>query len=308
MSTRMPPRFAHYEVIDQLGYGGFGNVYLARDTKLGNRLVVLKVLHPHLAADQGMVKRFQREARAMGKLDHPNIVMVYNVEDDTLRPFIVMEFVSGMTLANFLQQGVLSLEEALPILRQLADALDAAHLQGIVHRDVKPSNVLITAEGIAKLTDFGIVKMLQGGDTTLTPSIGTMGSVRYMSPEQVDIHRQHEIGAASDIYALGVMAYQMLTGRVPFEGQNNAAILMAHMTTPPPDPRTFNPNIPGAVVGVLMKVLDKEPAKRYPTASTFVQALEQAALSDDEEIYHPPYLSAWATQQRRSNDARDFCS
>ncbi|MGB0386616.1 MAG: SUMF1/EgtB/PvdO family nonheme iron enzyme [Ardenticatenaceae bacterium] len=296
--TNLTPRFfGHYEIVEKLGHGGFGSVYLARDPKLGNRLVVLKVLHPHLAADPGMVKRFRREARAMGQLHHANIVMVYSVEEDPQQPFIVMEFVQGMTLATFLQQGVLSVEEALPLLRQMAAALDAAHLQGMVHRDVKPSNVLITPEGKTKLTDFGIVKMLQGGDTTLTPSIGAMGSVRYMSPEQVDIYRQDEIGPASDIYALGVVSYQMLTGRVPFEGQNSAAILIAHMTKQPPDPRAFNPDMSAPVAKVLLKVLHKEPKKRYPTAASFVKALEQAALSDsdgdgddDAEIIFPPTL------------------
>jgi len=288
MTTGIPSRLAHYEVIDKLGYGGFGNVYLAADAKLGNRLVVLKVLHPHLAADPDMVKRFRREAQAMGQLDHPNIVRIYSVEDQLPPPFIVMEFVQGITLADLLQQGAISFEEALPILRQIGEALDAAHLQGMVHRDVKPSNVLITPEGVAKLTDFGIVKMLQGNETTLTPTIGTMGSVRYMSPEQVDIHRQDEIGPSSDIYALGVMAYQMLAGRVPFEGQNNAAILMAHMATPPPDPSSFNPALSPAVVSVLMKVLDKKPAHRYSTASAFINALQQAVAGEMHAQYHPP--------------------
>lgn len=288
MTTGIPSHFAHYEVIDKLGYGGFGNVYLASDAKLGNRLVVLKVLHPHLAVDPDMVKRFRREAQAMGQLDHPNIVRIYSVEDQLPHPFIVMEFVPGITLATLLLQGVISFEEALPILRQIADALDAAHLQGMVHRDVKPSNVLITPEGVAKLTDFGIVKMLQGNDTTLTPTIGTMGSVRYMSPEQVDIHRQDEIGPSSDIYTLGVMAYQMLAGRVPFEGQNNAAILIAHMATPPPDPSSFNPTLSPAVVFVLMNVLDKKPKNRYPTASAFINALQQAVAGEIHAQYHAP--------------------
>ncbi len=285
MTTGIPTHLDHYEVIDKLGYGGFGNVYLAADAKLGNRLVVIKVLHPHLAVDPDMVKRFRREAQAMGQLDHPNIVRIYSVKDQLPRPFIVMEFVPGITLATLLYQGVVSFEEALPLLRQIAEALDAAHLQGMVHRDVKPSNVLITPEGVAKLTDFGIVKMLQGNETTLTPTIGTMGSVRYMSPEQVDIHRQDQIGASSDIYALGVIAYQMLAGRVPFEGQNNAAILIAHMATPPPDPSSFNPVLSPAVVSVLTKVLHKEPEYRYTTASLFVQALEQAIAGKMEAPY-----------------------
>ena len=274
-----PKRFGHYEVEQVLAHGGFGSVYLARDTKLG-RQVVLKVLHPHLAADQGMVKRFMGEARAMALLDHPNIVTIFSIEDNGEQPYIVMEFVSGTTLGAHLQQKVLSVQEALPILQQIAAALDTAHAQGMVHRDIKPGNVLITHNGMVKLTDFGIVKMLKASEKTITPAMATVGTVLYMSPEQADINRQNEIGPASDLYALGIITYQTLAGRVPFWSQNTDVILAAHRTAPLPDPKAFGVNIAPPVVAVLQQALAKKPSDRYPTARAFITALKQAAYSE----------------------------
>lgn len=277
MANDPPQNIAHYKVIKQLGKrGGFGTVYLARDNKL-KRDVAIKVIHPHLAVDSGMVKRFIREAQSMAKLNHPNIVIVHAVEDDPRKPYIVMEYVKGNTLKDSLQYGALPVKKALPILIQMADALDAAHEQGMVHRDVKPANVLLRDDGRVKLTDFGIVKILQSQDISLTPAMATVGTSRYMSPEQADFRRQDEISFASDIYALGVVAYEMLAGHVPFSGMSNALIQEAHRSKPPPDPRSFNSQMPEPIAMVLMKVLAKDPQNRYPTASAFVMALSQAA-------------------------------
>jgi len=277
MANDPPKNIAHYQVIRQLGKrGGFGTVYLARDNKL-KRDVAIKVIHPHLAVDSGMVKRFIREAQSMAKLNHPNIVIVHAVEDDPRKPYIVMEYVKGKTLKDLLQYGALPIKKALPILIQMAEALDAAHEQGMVHRDVKPANVLLRDDGRVKLTDFGIVKILQSQDIALTPAMATVGTSRYMSPEQADFRRQGEIGFASDIYALGVVAYQMLAGQVPFSGTSNALIQEAHRSEPPPDPRSFNSQMLEPIAMVLMKVLAKDPQNRYPTASAFVMALSQAA-------------------------------
>jgi len=274
-----PERFGHYDVEKVLGHGGFGSVYLARDTKLG-RQVVLKVLHPHLAADPGMVTRFMGEARAMALLDHPNIVTIYSIEQNGDQPYIVMEFVSGTTLGAHAHQKVFSVQEALPILQQIGAALDAAHAQGMIHRDIKPGNVLITHTGMVKLTDFGIVKMLKGTEKSITPAMSTVGTVLYMSPEQADINRQNEIGPASDLYALGIITYQMLSGRVPFWSQNTDVILAAHRTAPLPDPKAFGANVSPPIVEVLQKGLAKKPSDRYPTASALITALKQAAYSE----------------------------
>ena len=280
MANDQPKHFGHYQVIKQLGKrGGFGTVYLARDNKL-KRDVAIKVLHPHLAANSDMVKRFIREAQSMAKLNHPNIVIVYGVEDDPDEPYIVMECVKGQTLKDLLQDGALPVKKVLPILREMAAALDVAHQQGMVHRDVKPANVLIRHDGCVKLTDFGIVKILQSEDISLTPAMATVGTSRYMSPEQADFRRQDEIGPPSDIYALGVVAYEMLAGHVPFSGPSNAIIQDAHRTEPPPDPRTFNSQISKPIAMVLMKVLAKDPENRYPTATVFVDTLSQVAKSE----------------------------
>ena len=298
MVNDTPSYIGHYQVLKPLGSGRFGTVYLARDNKL-RREVALKVLHSQWASDQEMRSRFMREARAMARLKHPNIVTVHAVEDGTQQPYIVMEYVAGRTLDRYLQQpgaqgaghlsrsaAPISAADALPILRQMAAALDAAHQQKMVHRNVKPANVLMAPNGHVKLTDFRIVKQFQTPSTSLM-SRDIIGTGLYMSPEQADESRQHEIGPASDIYALGIVTYQMLAGRPPFTGGNLQAILYAHLNTAPPDPRTFNPNIPASVVPVLQKALAKQPAARYRSANAFVNALEEALQSQGEPIPGP---------------------
>ena len=286
MVNGMPTHFAHYQVVNRLGDGGFGTVYLAKDTKLG-RQVALKVLRPHLTTDPTNVRRFKREAEALARLSHPNIVTVYSIEDNQHPFYIVMEFVNGFTLQWYLQNRVFSMKENLNILRQIAAALDAAHAQGMVHRDVKPSNVLIAPGQKVKLTDFGIVKMLPADATPLTPFGVVFGTALYIAPEQADISRQHEIGPATDIYALGVMAYRMLTGKLPFDG-SSGDIIVAHCTLPPPNPCTFKPNFSPRAAMVLMQALEKQPANRYSTAGDFVKALELAMHPDATTRLAPP--------------------
>ena len=278
MFNTLPTRFRHYDVLKLLGGGGFGVVYLARDTKR-KRQVVLKMLHVHLAANPDMVRRFVREAEMMTGLDHANIVRVNQVEDDPQLPFFEMEYVEGQTLKEYRGSMILSLPEALTILKQMAAALDAAHQQGIVHCDVKPTNVLIKADGQVKLTDFGIAKRLQTDETMLTPPRVAIGTARYMSPEQADPKRQHEIGPASDIYSLGVVAYEMLAGQAPFTNRTPDDIRAAHRHEPPPNPRTFNRYLSPLVATVLQNVLAKQPAQRYQSANHFVKTLENAGCS-----------------------------
>jgi len=289
MFNTFPTRFRHYEVQKLLGSGGFGAVYLARDTKL-KRLVVLKTLHAHLAAQPAMVRRFLREAQAMARLDHTNIVRVNRVEDDPQMPFFEMEYVEGQTLAKYRRGRMLPLPEAMPILKQMAAALDAAHQQKMVHRDVKPANVLIKPDGTLKLTDFGIIKLLEATGTVHPSTGGIIGTPVYMAPEQADLSRKHEIGPATDIYALAVMTYQLLTGHLPFSGGHAQAILYAHANTPPPDPRQFNRYLPAPVAQVLLQALDKQPRNRYPNAMSFVDALERAALGGASPPAPPPPL------------------
>ncbi len=284
MFNTLPTRFRHYEVLKLLGGGGFGVVYLARDTDL-KRLVVLKMLHPHLAAQPDMVRRFVLEARAMARLDHVNIVRINQVKNDSQQPFFEMEYVEGQTLKQYRGGRTLPLREALPLLKQMAAALEAAHQQKIIHRDVKPDNVLIKPNGQLKLTDFGIIKLLEATGTLHPSTGGIIGTPAYIAPEQADLSRKHEIGPATDIYALGVLTYELLTAHLPFFGGLAPAILYAHVYTPPPDPRSLNPNMPASVAQVLLKALNKQPTNRYPSAMSFVEALEQAASS---EITSPP--------------------
>jgi len=298
MFNTLPTRFRHYEVLELLGGGGFGVVYLARDTNL-KRLVVLKTLHVHLAAQPDMVRRFVQEARAMARLDHANIVRVYRVENDPQMPFFEMEYIEGQTLAKYRASQVLSLPQAMPILKQMAAALDAAHQQKIVHRDVKPDNVLIKPDGQLKLTDFGIIKLLEVTGTLHPSTPGIIGTPSYMAPEQADLSRKQEIGPGCDIYALGVMTFELLTGRLPFEGRSYHTILGAHVTQPPPNPRTFNPYLTEPIAQVLLKVLAKQPADRYPSAMAFVDALEQTALDGAPVV--PPISNPFAAAATVNN-------
>jgi formylglycine-generating enzyme required for sulfatase activity/predicted Ser/Thr protein kinase len=271
-------RIGKYELLEEIGRGGFAVVYRARDVEL-DRLVALKGLRPALGDDPDFVARFKREARAAAGLKHPNIVTVYDAAQIDGQLIIAMEYVEGHTLRDELHtQGALPLDRALEILEQIAGALDYAHQRGIVHRDVKPANILLeeTAQSAhATLLDFGLAKAL-GASTVLTSQGTLLGSPEYMAPEQTDPGRANEIGPATDRYALGIVAYQLLTGRVPFQG-NTPATLNAHLNLKPPDPRALRADVSPQVSGVLLKMLAKVPADRYASAREFVQGLRIAA-------------------------------
>jgi hypothetical protein len=271
-------RIGKYEIVEEIGRGGFAAVYKARDLDL-DRVVALKVLAPHLTWDATFVKRFRREAQATAKLRHPNIVTVYEVDETEGQLYIAMEHLPGRTLAALLKaEGAMPLERALSILEQIGDALDYAHEQGAIHRDVKPGNVMIGKDRRgavhATLMDFGLVKAMESSES-LT-SLGTiLGSPQYMAPEQADPTRKDEIGPPTDRYALGVVAYEMVAGRVPFPG-STPSTLVAHMQQAPPDPRSIRETLPANVAQVLLKALSKSPGERYPTAMAMVEALRQA--------------------------------
>jgi len=276
-------RIGKYEILDEIGRGGFAVVYRARDTSL-DRIVALKVLHPYWTNDPGFAARFRREARAAAGLRHPHVVTVYETGEAEGQLYIAMEYLPGRTLQELLEaEGALPLETALPILEQVAQALDYAHGQGVVHRDVKPGNVIVEEEerGVqATLTDFGLVKAMEGS-AALTSQGTLLGSPEYMAPEQADPERAAEVGPAADRYALGIVAYQSLTGRVPFPG-NTPATLNAHEHKPVPSPRSFHPQISGAVEAALLKMLAKAPADRFAAACAFAARLRQARLAADE--------------------------
>ncbi len=259
-----------YRIVSPLGSGGMADVYLAEDESLG-RLVAVKVLKARLAADDEFVERFRIEARAAASLNHPSIVGVYDRGSADGATYIAMEYVRGESLKQRLRRdGALSPDEAVTIALAVLSALAAAHARDIVHRDVTSYNVLLDEGGRVVVTDFGIARM---GDSALTRTGAMMGTSSYLSPEQAQGRPADE---RSDLYSLGVVLYEMLTGRVPFRGETDVAVAMQHVSTAPPNPRTLEPAVSEALAGVVMRALSKDPADRYQTADEFAAALRMA--------------------------------
>ena len=266
-----PRRVGKYEIIEEIGHGGFATVYKAHDPNL-DQVVAVKVLHGTYADRPDLVQRFLGEARKAVKLKHPGIVRIYTVDEDKGVPYLAMEYLPGGTLAARLRGEPLPLDATIAIVEQVAAALDYTHKRGVVHRDVKPANILFDDEGKAVLVDFGLVKSLaESGLTTEGTSLGTPD---YMAPEQAETTA--EVDAGADVYALGVVAYEMLTGRVPFEAETPLAVLHAHVHNAPPDPCALNQSLDEGVAAVVLKALAKAPAKRYRSAGTFARALRRA--------------------------------
>jgi ABC-type branched-subunit amino acid transport system substrate-binding protein len=260
-----------YQIQAALGKGGMGMVYAGYDPLL-DRKVAIKVLAPHLVWEEGFVERFLREARAAARIKHPNIVTVYDVGQEEEQFYFVMEYLEGQTLADHIRQrGALLPEEALSILRPLANALDYAHRHELIHRDIKPANIIVGDGQRVTLTDFGIARAAQ--ETRLTSTGTIMGTPEYMSPEQA---WGEEVGHETDLYSLAVVAYEMLSGRVPFSGTTPHAVLYKQIHEPPPQIRDSRPDLPADVETVLSRALNKEPSKRYSTAETFVAELDSA--------------------------------
>ncbi|MCB0168174.1 MAG: serine/threonine protein kinase, partial [Anaerolineae bacterium] len=262
-----------FDTAAELGRGGFGVVYRGHDRRL-NRSVAVKAIHPHLLIDPTFADRFQQEAQTLVLLEnHPAIINVYDVVRQDNQLYIVMAYVSGQTLKAYSQtHAPLSLEQTIALLHPLAEALDFAHQQGLLHRDVKPGNVLLTEDLKPLLIDFGLARILEQS-TKITLTGSTFGSPEYMAPEQADPNRRDEVGFAADRYALGIMAYELLIGRVPFPGNDNAT-LYAHEHKEPPPPRQFRSDLPKAAEKVILKMLSKQPADRYFTCVDFIDALK----------------------------------
>jgi len=252
-----------YEIHRHLARGGMAQVYLARDRAL-DRPVAVKELVPEFATDPSFVERFRREAQSAARLTHPNVVAVYDwgTQDGTY--FIVMEYVDGPSLSQLIRRdGALHPRRAAEIASEVAAALGFAHSQGVVHRDVKPGNVLLSASGQAKVADFGIARAMSSADEELTQTGSGMGTATYFSPEQA---QGHAVDPRSDLYSLGCVLYEMLTARTPFSGDSPVAVAYKHVQEQPVPPSRINPNVPPALEAIDLKLLAKDPAQRYPSA------------------------------------------
>ena len=263
-----------YRILAQLGQGGMATVYKAYHAAL-DRYVALKVLHPAFTDDATFMSRFQREARVVARLDHPNIVPIYDFAEYEGRPYLVMKFIEGETLKALLSEGRLSLQQITPIVEAVGAALAYAHQQSVIHRDVKPSNILISTDGKIYLTDFGLARMTQTSASLTSDQL--VGTPQYISPEQA--MSKPDLDARSDIYSFGVVVYEMVVGRVPFDADTPFSVVHDHIYTPLPLPRQVNPDVPEAVEAVLLKALAKNPDDRYADVSSFVKAFGAAVQS-----------------------------
>ncbi len=261
-----------YRIIEQLGQGGMATVFKAYHAAL-DRYVAIKVLHPAFLEDENFLARFQREARLVAKLEHPNIVPVYDFSQHQGQPYLVMKYIEGETLKARMSRGPLSSAEVLEIITAVGAGLSYAHRQGILHRDIKPSNVILAQDGGVYLADFGLARIAQGGGSTLTSDM-IIGTPQYIAPEQA--LGKKDLDERTDIYSLGVMLYEIAVGRVPFSADTPFAIIHDHIYSPLPLPRELNPNVPLELERVLLKALAKEREDRYETVDDLITAFKQA--------------------------------
>ena len=264
---------SHYNIIEKIGEGGMGVVYKAEDTKL-KRIVALKFLPSELTRDTEAKKRFIQEARAASALDHTNVCTIYEIDEtNDGRTFIAMAYYEGENLKDKIQSGLLTVEKALDIIIQIARGLVKAHNKGIVHRDIKPQNILITRDGVAKILDFGLAKLT--GNTQMTKAGKVVGTISYMSPEQT---REEPVDCQTDIWSLGVVLYEMLTGQLPFQGEYDQAVVYSILNEEPKLPSSIRKDIPNRLQQVIMRLLEKDLEKRYENMQKVINALDKTLV------------------------------
>ena len=287
-----------YEIIEKVGNGGMATVYKAED-KVLKRNVAVKILRDEFTTDEEFIKRFEIEAQSAARLVHPNIVSIFDVGVEENLYYIVMELIQGKTLKEIIieERGPLPWKWSVNVAIQIASALEMAHKNNIIHRDIKPHNIIITEDGIAKVTDFGIAKAVS--NSTITAFGTTIGSVHYFSPEHA---RGGFTDAKSDLYSLGVVMYEMVTGKVPFDADTPVSVALKHMQEEPEEPIELNPNLPGAVNKIIMKALKKDTTLRYQTASEMLSDLRRALKNPDGEFVDDREYDETAKTQKINTD------
>ncbi len=282
-----------YELLEEIGEGGMAHIYKAQDLKT-HQLVAIKVLREEFSHNADFVSRFFQEAKAMQRVRHTNIVQVYALDTDNGSPFIVMELVDGPTLKEILKsKGKLPIAQSVRTMLNLCEALQTAHDNGVIHRDIKPHNILVTSEGTPKITDFGIAKFVKDASTNLFGD-NVVGSVHYIAPEQAS---GGETDEKTDIYSLGITLFEMLTGSLPFEGSNSVDVVIQHIQDSIPSPRELNPEVPYSLAACVIKACAKDPKQRYQTPGDFARDLMRSIKEPDgtfADLPHEPFKSSLA--------------
>ena len=291
-----------YEILKEIGSGGMANVYRCYDT-IDDREVAIKILKDEFLNNEEFIRRFKNESKAIAVLNHPNIVRVYDVSFGDMIQYIVMEYIDGITLKEYIEmQGVLDWKETLHLTTQILKALQHAHENGIVHRDIKPQNIMLLQDGTIKVTDFGIARFSSNATRTMTEQ--AIGSVHYIAPEQA---RGEKTDGKTDIYSVGVMMYEMLTGRLPFDADSAVSVALMQLQTTPKRPRQINPDIPNGLEEITMKAMQKNPNDRYLSAVVMLSDIERFRLNPSISFEYKYFeeKSGYSDAVKRSKKSHD---